>query len=453
MSRASSLLSAARSAVPVLVVSLGLACLQVACGDNDAPPVPADTATAPVDTVEADDLATPDAPDSGPAAPVGICGVLSSLCGGMTVTEPTVGQAVQVAPSDGMPPEVVSQKAHNNLDVAWFEGRLWFAFRTGPNHFADTAVVMYVVSTTDLIAWRFEGEFALGTDVREPQLVGFDGELLLYFAVLGSNPLDFEPQGVKRTTYQSPGSWTTPQDVFEPGFVPWRIRSKDDRLEVLGYTGGENVYDVDGDPLRIAWLVSDDGQTWSARVPGQPVVLEGGGSETDLAELPDGSIVAVVRNEAGDATGFGSKICRAPAEALGDWECVADPRKYDSPLVFSEGGVVYLIARRNLTETGNYDLGETDKDPADRYLSYQGAYWEAPKRCSLWTVDPQALVVEHVLDLPSKGDTCFPEALRLEAGRWLVFNYTSPYDGDDEPKWWEGQLAPTLIYYTVLSVP
>ncbi len=91
---------------------------------------------------------------------------------------------------------------------------------------------------------------------------------------------------------------------------------------------------------------------------------------------------------------------------------------------------------------------------SERFQKYQGAYWETPKRCALWQVDPDALEVTHLLDLPSAGDTCFPEALALDPQNYLVFNYTSPWqDPNDDPTWFDGQWAETLIYRTVLTLP
>ena len=42
---------------------------------------------------------------------------------------------------------------------------------------------------------------------------------------------------------------------------------------------------------------------------------------------------------------------RAKKGELGTWTCAHDPKKYDSPLVFVQDDTVYLIGRRNLTET------------------------------------------------------------------------------------------------------
>ncbi len=412
-------------------------------------------------------VACGDAGGSGESEPTRhpLCDRRAELCASGGSDEPGLSPAVVVAPSAGLPDEVESQDAHNNLDIAWHDpdgtgptpGRLFFAFRTAPDHFASKDTVMYVVSTEDLLSWRFEGRFARGTDLREPQLVSLGGRLLFYYVILGDDPFAFEPQGTEVVEWLGPGRFGEPLPVFEPGFLVWRIKALDQPghpdgwVHAFGYTGGENIYAFDGEPISVHWLKSRNGLDWEAVVPERPVVLVGGASETDGVFLDDGGFVAVSRNEAGDESGFGMKICRAGAEDLGAWECRSDPRKYDSPLMLRDGAGVWLIGRRNLTETGHYDLGLEDLPMQERSLQNQLDYWQKPKRCALWKVDADALEVSHVLDLPSKGDTCFAEAVRLTEGRELVFNYSSPFDGDDEPTWLEGQTAPTRIYYTVLG--
>jgi len=356
----------------------------------------------------------------------------------------------QVVPSQGLPAEVVPDVSNNNLDVTWHDDRLFLAFRTGPSHFASTETEMHVVSSLDEQDWRHEGSFAMGTDVREPQLVSWQGELHLYMAVLGDNPLDFEPQGMVHHRYLGEGSWTEASWFDDPTFIPWRIKAVDGRLQMMGYSGGDAVYDpVDGEPIQIRWLASDDATTWEPTIAGQEVVLEGGGSETDYVFLADGDLLAVVRNEAGDEHGFGSKICRAPAADLGAWDCIGDPRKYDSPLLFTMRDRVWLVARRNVTETGHYDLGLEDLDHSQQYLAYQADYWVNPKRCALWWVDPASRTVHHWMDLPSRGDTCFPEAVDYGDGEVLLYNYSSDPEGPDV-SWVEGQTAPTFIHRMIL---
>lgn len=374
---------------------------------------------------------------------------------GKVTTEPTLGDTIQIVPNDAasggsLPAEVVPQTSNNNLDVILHNGRYYFAFRTAPSHFASTETVLYVVSSTDQKNWTFETSFAMGTDLREPRFLSLNGTLFLYFAVLGDDPLDFEPQGSRVSIFDG-ATWSEPAAIFDVGFIPWRTRVVDGVAYLIGYIGGENIYDGDGELIQLHFLTTQDGLNFTGVVPEQPVVLESGGSETDWAFLPDGGLVAVVRNEAGDdQTGWGSKICRAEAGALADWTCVGDPKKYDSPLLFTHNDTVYLVGRRNVTETGAYDLGLDELSPEDQTLQYEAAYWNEPKRCALWEVDPDALTVTFVLDLPSRGDTCFPSALPIDEHTWRIYNYSSDINGPDLV-WVEGQMAPTYIYTTDIT--
>src|SRR5262245_51591013 len=229
-----------------------------------------------------------------------------------------------VIPGPGLPAEIVDQTSNNNLDVVSHEGRIYLAFRTAPTHFAGPDTVLYVVSSTDEQTWTYETQVHLGTDLREPRFLSFGGRLFLYFAVLGQNPIAFEPQGMKVTERLSDGTWTEPDWFYQPGFIPWRAKVVNGVPYLITYIGGGNLYNGSGEPLEIHFLTTTDGRTFVPVVPGQPKVLEGGGSETDFVFQDDGSLIAVVRNEAGDASGFGSKICRAEAGALGDWHCVSD---------------------------------------------------------------------------------------------------------------------------------
>lgn len=368
------------------------------------------------------------------------------------VTEPILGDPIQVVPGDGLPTEVQLQPANNNLGVVEHDGRTYLAWRTAPSHFASPDTVVWVVSSADRVTWEFEATFTAGTDLREVQFLSWNGELWLYCARLGPDPTDFEPGAMMVSHQDGRGSWSPLVEAYLPGFIPWRTRVVDGVPYMIGYSGGENVYDPAGEPIEIHWLTTEDGTTWQAAVGDDPVVQRGGGSETDWTFLADGSLVAVTRNEAGDELGFGSKICTAPAADLGTWTCAPDPRKYDSPLIVREGDDVWLIARRTLENDGKFDLGRDDLDHADAYLQYQAAYWFAPKRCALWRVDAGSRSVSFVADLPSRGDTCFPDAVPRGDGLWEVYNYTSPLDGPDVD-WITGQGGDTRIYRVDLQLP
>lgn len=380
------------------------------------------------------------------------CPALGSACEVAVGGAPAVSPPTIVAPSDTLPARVVSQQAHNNLDVVWFRGRLFFAFRTAPYHFASEQTVLYVVSTEDHEHWYFEAELAMGTDLREPRFQVIGDRLLLYFAVLGDNLGSFDPREARVIEYRGPGDWTPSEPILEPGAIPWRAKPIDGVPSLISYIGGENIYQPDGEPVRVSWWTTADGRTF-APATDRAVVLEGGSSETDLVRLDDGTIIAVSRNELGDELGWGSKICRAEASAPGTWRCVADRKKYDSPLMFRHGNVPYLIARRQLTDTGDYDLGLRDLPPEEQTREYEVQYWLTPKRCALWRIDPDTLAVAHVLDLPSDGDTCFPGLVELGGGRYLVYDYTSPLDGNEGRRWMDAQFGPTEIHHVTITLP
>lgn len=371
--------------------------------------------------------------------------------GPCTQAPPSLSDPVWVVPSDGLPLRLELQPANNNLDVVVHQGRVYLAFRTAPDHWASPDPVLYVVSSCDEGGWRFEFSHHEQTDLREPRFLSWNGRLFLYFAVLGDVMVAFEPQGIMVTEMKGRGDWTDPEWIYLERFMVWRTKVIDDVPYMLGYIIDEYIPGNETQPTDVHWLTTSDGRHWEPVIPGQPVVLTGGGSETDFVFADDGALIAVNRNESGDDLGWGSKICRAEPGDLGNWQCVGDPKKYDSPLMFKHGSDIYLIGRRNVTADGNYDLFMRHLTPEEQTREYMMEYWHEPKRCSLWRVNPTTLEVTFVLDLPSAGDTCFPALLSLGGGFYRVYNYTSPLDNPDL-SWLNGQLGDTMIYRVTLAL-
>jgi hypothetical protein len=385
--------------------------------------------------------------------------IVCSACGSNEtelepVPMPTATEVEQVVPFARPPAGVRTQSSNNNLDVIEHDGRTFLAFRTAPTHFASTKTEMFIVSSEDQETWTLEAKFAMGTDLREPRFLAHDGALRLYFAVLGKDVLDFTPEGMMTSVYERPGKWSDPVAAYEKGFIPWRAKVVDGKAYLIGYVGGENIYDIDAEPIRIHFLTTENGIDFRPVVDGKPVIHEGGGSETDFVFQDDGSLVAVIRNEAGEDETWGSLVCRAEAGDLGSWTCEPDKKKYDSPCLFRSGEDIYLIGRRNLTDSGNFDLDRDELSPHDQSQAYLFAYSFEPKRCAVWKVDPDALTVSFVLDLPSKGDTCFASVLPREEGAFTVYNYTNELEDEtNDPDWIVGQGQPTIIYKALLTLP
>lgn len=346
----------------------------------------------------------------------------------------------RVVPAPGVDDALLVHQANNNLDVARHQGRVYLAFRNAPNHFASADARIHVVSSRDERVWRHEATYHLGRDLREPRLLSWNDKLVLFVTVLGSNPYAFEPEGFRLAERRGDGDWSALEPLYKPGYIAWRARVERGVPYLIAYRG-DNMYALDGPPMTVDLLTTRDGRTWEPVEAARSSVYVGGGSETDFAIVGD-SLLAVVRNERGDTFGWGSSVCSAEVGDLTRWSCRGDGRKFDSPAVFTVDGEVYLIARRNVTETGAYDV--SPGWGLVRTVGNELAYIREAKRCSLWRVDRERLV-HFVLDLPSRGDTCFPGVLSDESGRVTVYDYSSAIDGPDVP-WSVGQRGPTFIY-------
>lgn len=369
------------------------------------------------------------------------------------MTWPRVGELRRVVPGPGLPAGLQVQRANNNLDVVSHEGRLFLAFRSAVFHFASPRTWLHVLSSGDGgTTWTHETTVHMGRDMREPRLLSWDGRLFLYFFEAGRNPFGFKPGRCFAAERQGQGLWSEPVPITAPGYVIWRTKVVGGVPYMMRYRGGEAIYSASTQPLEVEWLTTADGYEWTPVDPEHPWVYRGGASETDFELTGSGDLVAVLRNEAGDAGGWGSLVCRGRAGDLAARECRPDPRKFDSPFTFGQDGRVFLIARRQVAFGGRFDLGWRMLPRMLQGLVYQLAYWFTPKRTALWEIDAESLSVRWVLDLPSRGDTAFAAGVRLDAHRWLVFNYSSDVDGPDT-SWLRGQLGRTHIYSQVLTFP
>jgi hypothetical protein len=356
----------------------------------------------------------------------------------------------RVVPSPGLPASVEILASNNNLDaVRHSDGFVYLAFRTAPHHFASPHVAIQVVRSRDEVTWQAEARFALGHDLREPRLLSLGDRLFLYVSRLGRDPFDFEPQGMVFSERAPDGRWSELAPLGPAGIMGWRVRTLAGVPVMLVYSGGESIYDLGVPRLRVELWKSSDGRVWEPFDPKRPVVYEGGGSEADCVLGDDATLYGVIRNEAGDATGWGSQVCRAPADDLANWTCRPDRRKYDSPFVFWHDGEAWLVGRRNLNGTGEYDLGRGPGRLA-RSVWNQVNYSLTRKRTALWRFVPGEDRLAFVLDLPSRGDCCFPAVLEgSRPDERVVYDYSCALDGPD-PAWLRGQRGETFIFRHVL---
>jgi hypothetical protein len=246
------------------------------------------------------------------------------------------------------------------------------------------------------------------------------------------------------------GEWSALEPMGPAGIMGWRVRRFGDVPVFLVYSGGESIYNLSKPDLKVELWKSGDGRHWMPYDAARPVVYAGGGSEADAVLGDDGTLYGVIRNEAGDESGWGSKVCRAPASRPAAWECRSDRRKYDSPFMFWHDGEAYLIGRRNLNGSGEYDLG-VGAGRMLRTVWNQVNYSLSPKRTALWRYVQGADRFAWILDLPSRGDCCFPAVLEGSApDERIVYDYSCALDGADVA-WLSGQRGETFIFRHVLK--
>lgn len=348
-------------------------------------------------------------------------------------------------------------RSNNNLDLCHHDGRYWLAWRTAPTHFASADARIEVTSAEELAGpWRHETTVALGADVREPRfvvedsVVGDAGTIHLFFMELGTDPKRFQPRRTHHLRRSRGGAWTRDVLDIETGFVPWRTRRLHGRWAMLGYRGGESMYGPrPQDPaVQVRW--SDDLESWDP-----PIDIHRGGIECELVELGDGRLVGVTRNEG--PVRFGGDVVLGPdIEHL--WPRPIR-RKLDSPNLFLWGGEPWLIARRQAAFGGSYDLAPDWVPGTLRIRIDQAITSLTRKRSALWRLDVERLdrdthgrnglspadpVVQHIVDLPSRGDTSFAAVIVEDDDTLLVADYTTPESVGDV-MWVRGQLRPTVI--------
>jgi hypothetical protein len=355
-----------------------------------------------------------------------------------------------VAPGPGLPTGLNIGASNNNVSIARHAGALFMAWRTAPTHFASAETEMHLVrSRDDGRTWDWAHTIAMGTDVREPLFYAVDDTLFFSWFEGGTNSLAFEPKQPWRMQRTEDGRWTEPVQWGEEAEVPWEVVAHEGKLFLTSYLG--NHYDL-GQPgdVSLRFQVSTDGVHW-APVGEEAEVYRGGASEAAFAFDGDGVLWAVLRNEDGDHTGFGSLLCRAEPGALSEWDCPdeSDPERYDSPRMFLHDGEVYMIARRDIG--GPYDQADPDLQFDERQLYNLAAYSGRPKTTALYWIDRDTREVVAMMDLPGAGDTAFPSIAWEAPHTFRIANYSSPTD-DPDRTWFEGQLsdAGTGIYTALL---
>jgi hypothetical protein len=281
-----------------------------------------------------------------------------------------------------------------------------------------------ISSSIDGSSWRREIDLPRTADVQGPKLLSHNRKLYAYFSetsgdLTRSYALQLLPTGL----------WSEPTLLDLDGQVISQAKTVDGVPLMTTHVGGSGVYRLGSAPSEVRLLTTADGLNWHPPTAGARSVYRGGGSDTSFASGDDGNLMAVVRNEAGDDSGWGSSVCLAATGEWTQWDCVNDPRNYGASALFSHDGEVYMVGRRQLGD-GDYDRGFSSGTL--RAMTNQAVQMTTGKRCSVWRFDRTERAFTHVIDLPSKGDTCAPAVIPGAAhGEFVVYAQSSDLNGPD----------------------
>lgn len=347
-----------------------------------------------------------------------------------------------VVPGEGMPKDFTPMRSTNNVDLIRVGTSIFMAFRTAPSHFASSRTQMYVMRSDDEgKTWQKELCIHIGKDLREPRFLYFKDKLFVYFYTGGIDPLRFEPGYIHFCERLENSQWTTPQKIFQPGYVVWRVRTLGEHAYMSVYYGLDIYGKGDRGDARL--LISSDGVHWES-ISKEPQIDRVGAEEAEFVFDEKGGIVALVRLEVGG----GALVCRASADNISRWECKFTPYKVDSSLMFTHKGRYFVVGRRNIA--GRSARGWNFLPESIRNAWSMAFYSLTRKRTCLYEINPETLELYPLVDLPSKGDTAFAGIVPLSENKYYLVNYSSPLEGPDLP-WIGGQIFGSRLYEFVLD--
>lgn len=353
---------------------------------------------------------------------------------------PVFSEWLNLTSSGKLPQQIKIQHSNNNLDLAKLGDKYYLAFRTAPTHFASKKTVLYVVSSTDMQHWNFETEIKYQCDLREPRFIVYHDTLWLYFFTGGSNLFKFEPREILLTQTNGNHFWTTPASVNLDGFVPWRIRERNDTLYLSAYYG-KNLYGkTHASNLRL--FQSTDAFQWKP-ISEKPQIDIARAEEGEFIFDKDKNLYATVRLE-----GTGSLICKADKNNIANWQTVQGKYKYDSALLFDYKNEIYLISRRNID--GEMDKIKNRKNENQGRAANLIRYSITKKVTALFKLDKENLTLTHLTDFPSTGDCSYPAIAQISEKWFLLMNYSSNIS-KRKKSWLSGQFGKTYIYQTILK--
>jgi hypothetical protein len=302
--------------------------------------------------------------------------------------------------------DVVTDGLHNsNTDLVYWRDAFWLAHAASPYHMGSKECRIVVRRSAD--GRRFEHVADLrvsGEDIRDPKFAAIGDELFLY--ALPNRGFYAIPYGTVYARSADGVRWSSFAPVEIEGAAPrgwlfWRPKTRDGVTWLVPAYWNEHGHSI--------LLRSTDGVRWSA----VSRIWDGeANDETDFEHVEGGAILATARLEMAPDRLLGhrdaSTLLAYAEPPYTSWTYARSRvTRLDGPALFSHGGRVYAVARRQ---------------PGRKRFPTWMASALARKRTALFLVERDRLV--WLSDLPSAGDTSYAGVV-LRGGELWASYYTS----------------------------
>lgn len=313
-------------------------------------------------------------------------------------------------------------------DLVRWKGHYYCCFRHAEQHAILPYGDVFIIRSGDLEQWDVCAKLTTGLDDRDPAMVVDGDRLWVYF---GSRYRETDTAGEpvqngkaytqSHASYTTDGtSWHVPIPVYERDYWLWHPYRFEDGFYCAAYTPI-----ADRDKRWLDFLRSDDGVTW-AHVSN--MASDGDCGETGLYRYEDGRILAAIRR---GAKYTGTHFMEA-APPYTSWTRWSVPHDMMAPNMAKVGDVLVGAGRTCRKEPG-VDYGTT-KGIANTHV---------------YMIDPDTKTTEHLMQLPSGGDTSYCGMVVLDE-RTLLISYYSQHEYMDRPDFQKAR-KPASIYLAQLS--
>ncbi len=312
----------------------------------------------------------------------------------------------------------------------------YLTFRSAPSHFPNNnSRIIVLKRQIGTKKWELEHTISMNKDLREPRVVNFKGRLLyLYFCALQRFAF-FKPESIM-ISEKIDGKWTDSKETYEKGFMVYSVKEIDGVLYMTCYNKKQ--------ASECYFLKSVDSVTWENVFPNGNIhkYLT---CETDFI-IKDQNYYFVSRNEFGKFNKYGSEIFKFSSTGK-IIKHVHSKLKFDGPFLFDKKGEIFLVARKNIANNGEFLLSNIKI----KYIQYWISnlyYWFTSKKTGVWKLNNGNLETRHVMDLPSNGDTSYA-SVQQNKGKTKIYYYSSPLN--PVKSWVQGQIGKTSIYSVELK--